>query len=293
MRRSLLFLLLAGCAGSDPAPPVPATPATKIDVAGIENVYQVTPKLLSGGSPEGDAAFKKLWELGVTTVISVDGMTPDAERASRFGMTYIHLPVGYDGINTTTAYKLARVVQLAPGSVYLHCHHGKHRGPTAIAVVRLSLEPDYTPADATAWLTQAGTDAKYAGLFRMCTHFVRPTAEQLEALPKVFPSKASLPDLTQRMVSVDEHWDAIKRTKERDWLGADAAATLLAEDFREAKRAVSASGKGDEFATQMLAAEATAKAIADAVRSNDLKAVPDLVAKAQSQCVKCHARFRD
>ena len=49
----------------------------------IENVHPLTPQLISGGQPKGDAAFSKLAEMGVKTVVSVDGAKPDFELAKK------------------------------------------------------------------------------------------------------------------------------------------------------------------------------------------------------------------
>jgi len=45
-------------------------------------------------------------------------------------------------ITQTRGVELARAVQAAEaqGPVYLHCHHGKHRAPTAAAVVCRALD---------------------------------------------------------------------------------------------------------------------------------------------------------
>ena len=45
------------------------------------------------------------------------------------------------------------------------------------------------------------------------------------------------------MLRVDEHWDAVKAAKAKDWLDADRQATLLAEDYRELRRSLAASSK--------------------------------------------------
>jgi len=67
-------------------------------VAGIHNLHLAMPGLWSGSGPEGDAGFASLKKLGVKTVISVDGAKPDIERARRYGMRYVHLPIGYAGV---------------------------------------------------------------------------------------------------------------------------------------------------------------------------------------------------
>lgn len=66
---------------------------------GVENLFQLVPNVLSGSQPAGDEGFQALRDLGVTTIVSVDGTRPEVARAKRFGLRYIHLPIGYDGIS--------------------------------------------------------------------------------------------------------------------------------------------------------------------------------------------------
>ena len=63
-------------------PPIPGTE--------LHNAHRVTEKVLSGAAPEGEAAFRKLRDLGVKTIISVDGAKPDVELARRYGLRYVH-----------------------------------------------------------------------------------------------------------------------------------------------------------------------------------------------------------
>ena len=131
----VLVILAAGC-GSPTAGPERAGPVP-VEVERLHNVYRLSDRLYSGSGPEGDAGFSSLQTLGVKTVITVDGAAPDVARAERFGMRYVHVPVGYDGIPREEAWRLAKAARDLPGPVYVHCHHGMHRGPAA-AVVRSS-----------------------------------------------------------------------------------------------------------------------------------------------------------
>src|SRR4051812_33660083 len=74
------------------ASPVP------IEIRGIENAFRLSPRLYSGSQPEGARSFAALRDLGIRTIVTVDGSMPDVETARKFGLRYVHLPVGYDGI---------------------------------------------------------------------------------------------------------------------------------------------------------------------------------------------------
>ena len=113
----------------------PAGSAVAGATSSLENLHQLSPTLYSGGEPHGDVAFSKLAELGVRTVVSVDGARPDVAAAKKHGLRYIHIPIGYDGVDPEAQAALTRVVREIEGPVFLHCHHGKHRGPAAAAVM--------------------------------------------------------------------------------------------------------------------------------------------------------------
>ena len=76
----------------------------------------------------------ELARLGVKTIVNVDGATPKLEMAQKYGLDYIHIPIGYDGITAEQSAAMVRVMREREGPFYFHCHHGKHRGPTAAAV---------------------------------------------------------------------------------------------------------------------------------------------------------------
>jgi len=137
----------------------------KIVASHLPNAYRIHAKVISGGLPEGEAAFQELAALGVKTIISVDGARPDVALAKAHGMRYVHLPHGYDGIPNQRMLDLARAVRDLPGQVYIHCHHGKHRSPTAAAVACVAA--GLIDADsAEAILKTAGTGESYRGLYQ-------------------------------------------------------------------------------------------------------------------------------
>ena len=127
----------------------------------LPNLHRVTESVYSGGQPEGEFGFQKLSELGIETVISVDGAQPDVESAKKYGLKYVHLPHGYDGIEEEHAAKLAKAVQ-SFGQVYIHCHHGHHRSPAAAAVACVGLD-QITPGEGRELLEKAGTSPQYKG----------------------------------------------------------------------------------------------------------------------------------
>ncbi len=288
-------LLAAGC-GRDPTPTPPAAAVeAPAERPGLHNVVRVGDRLWSGSAPVGEAGFRSLTNMGVRTVITVDGAKPDLEAARRAGLRYVHLPVGYDGVPAEQAVRIARAVRDLPGPVYLHCHHGKHRGPAAAACAARLLDPAFTAGDAADLLRRAGTDPRYRGLF---ASVARPPAGDLGGAGGPFPEVAATPDLVRLMVDVDERWDRLKAAHAAGWAKPTDAghdATLLAEHFGEAARLPDAPARGPAFRASLADAERAAADLDAALRATP----PDAVAAGRAfaaggkVCTTCHAAFRD
>src|SRR5215218_4845298 len=83
----------------------------RLAIRGIENTFRLSPRLYSGGDPHGVEAFAALKSLGIRTIISVDGVTPDVEAAKRLSIRYVHLPIGYDGVPRDQALRMVKAVK--------------------------------------------------------------------------------------------------------------------------------------------------------------------------------------
>ena len=92
------------------------------------------------------------------------------------------------------AIRLVKAIQELPGPVFVHCHHGKHRGPAAAAVCAMTTE-GWDKARAQLWLGQAGTDPRYKGLFATVDRFTprQPPRRQPRRLPHAAPRRRELP----------------------------------------------------------------------------------------------------
>lgn len=297
-RRVLVLILAAGCGAPTPEPARPGP--TPVEVEGLHNVYRLSDRLYSGGGPEGDVGFAALQMLGVQTVISVDGAVPNVATAGRYGLRYVHVPVGYDGIPREKAWRIAKAARDLPGPVYVHCHHGKHRGPAAAACVLLALDPSYTRDDAAAWLSQAGTDTRYRGLVELPRTLPRPSAADLDTLPAHFPSAVAVPDLTRLMVAIDARWDHLQAARAAGWkappthpdIDPPHEALQLLELYREAGRMPDVTRRGAEFVALLQESEQAAGELEKALRGN-AGAAQTAFERSQALCARCHAKYRD
>ena len=294
-------------APADNGSPSMAPKAGPLQAVGIENLFRATDRIFSGSQPEGDEAFASLRDLGVKTIISVDGTRPDVARAAKFQLRYVHIPHGYDGIPAETAARLVKAARTLEGPLFIHCHHGKHRGPAAVGVI-CQATAGWTPDQAVAWMKQAGTAPDYAGLYRANVEFRMPTAEALARVQHAFPSCAEVSGLVEAMVAIDRRWDRLKAVQKAGWrvppdrpdLVPATEALLLREAYRELQRDVRAQAKGDTFLGLLHKAESDAKDLhallgSDATTLGEaaLRQADALSKAAGEACAGCHKKFRN
>ena len=156
----------------------------------------VSDEVARGGQPRGDAAFRELSRKGIRCIISVD-----IETAERFGIRTVHIPFGYDGVPEEQQLALVKTVRELEGPFFVHCHHGKHRGPAGAVIAQMALG-GMTNQEAVAELRRAGTAERYAGLYGTATGFRVPSDEEVGPFRFEFPSVAPVPELAAAMALV-------------------------------------------------------------------------------------------
>ena len=113
-------------------------PPRSAELPTIPHLQAVADGVFSGARPRDEQDFAALAKMGVKTIVSVDGVRPDIEAAKKHGLRYIHIPLGYDTVDDRAVGSLTRVAREPLGPLYVHCHHGKHRGPAAAAIICLA-----------------------------------------------------------------------------------------------------------------------------------------------------------
>jgi protein tyrosine phosphatase (PTP) superfamily phosphohydrolase (DUF442 family) len=280
----------------------------KLDAPHLPNAYRIHEKVISGGLPEGDEAFQQLVDLGIKTIISVDGAKPDLETAKKFGLKYVHLPFGYDGIPNDRAVQLAKAVRDLPGPIYIHCHHGKHRSPAAasVACVGAGLVDS---ADAETILKTAGTSPDYRGLYASAREARRFERAFLDALQFDFPEISVIPPMADAMVDLERTHDHVRQIEAAGWrspanhpdLEPAHEALLLRERFTELLRTDMEQQEPEEFQQLLGDSESAAKELEALLKSFD----PDAASKAEAErvtrtfarittsCTACHNKYRN
>ena len=225
---------------------------------GIENFYQLSSRIFSGSAPDGEQGFAELRKLGIKTIITVDGSKPDVETAKKFGLRYVHLPIGYDGVPVEQGKKLVKAAETLPQPIFVHCHHGLHRGPAGAAVICEGME-NWTPQAAVDWLKEAGTATNYAGLYKSVAQFHPPSAEELKKLPDDFPEITDISPLGDTMVEIDGRLDNLKLIQKSGFkqppthpdLDPAQEALLLDELFKELLRSTVTQKRDQDFQSRL------------------------------------------
>ncbi len=308
---SLGSLLGAAPWGSSSEPP-PSQPAVVTAVAditpkshrGLPLVHEVHPRLLTGGAPT-PAGFEALQEAGVRTIISVDAARPDVAMATARGIRYIHLPVGYDGIDRRTTHLLARAIREADGPVYLHCHHGRHRAPAAAAVALRALGR-IDASRGRRILEVIGTSRDYPGLHAAVAEAkAEPTAVSDAVDPGELRPVAIVSDLAGGMADLDRIHDRLRLLAKHDWrtppthpdLDPIVEAGILTERFRSMAHLPMGSSPdgtaGDASPMTLARSIELATTLEAALKTRRPQEATAILGRISSECRACHRVHRN
>jgi protein tyrosine phosphatase (PTP) superfamily phosphohydrolase (DUF442 family) len=274
----------------------------------LPNAIQIHERVISGGKPVGESAFRELSELGIKTLISVDGAKPEVELSKKFGLRYVHLPLGYNGIQQERIEELAKAVRDLDGPIFIHCHHGKHRSPAAAAAACVTAGL-IEHSEALPILKLAGTNENYIGLFESVGSVTKLSPTYLDQLMPEFPETAKLPPMAKAMVELERTHDHMKRLWESGGqslpdhpdLTAAHEALLLREHFTELLRMEYATKQPQGFSTLLKESEADALLLEKSIRqwkptSNSASLPSELTApfrRINANCMSCHKQYRD
>lgn len=279
--------------------------AERLHCDGLPNAFRLHAKVISGGTPDGDAGFAQLKQIGVKTIISVDGARPDLEAAEKQGLRYVHLPHGYDGISKSHARTLAKALTDLPGPVYIHCHHGKHRSPAAavvacIGVGFVEIEKGFV------FLRMAGTSERYVGLYAAVDQARPFEQDELDGLDSAFPKVADVPPLAKAMVNIEVRFANLMSASRSNWkvnpahpdIDAAHEALILKEHFAEIIRTVPSGESSEEFREIFRGShEAASRMEAQLNRHPHTAETVSVLSAAmttlKTDCRRCHATYRD
>lgn len=272
-----------------------------VDPPGLHNVVRLGNGLFSGSEPDGPEGFASIARLGAKTIVSVDGARPNLDLAHREGMRYAHIPFGYDGVPAHAGLALARLVRESTDPIYIHCHHGLHRGPAAAAIAWIA--SGAATSEALKVLETAGTGKEYAGLWRDVENYACPPPET--ELPELVET-APVESLAAGMARIDRHWDDLKRCRDAPWqapqehpdlsaegLSAEQESLQIREAFYEAGRILPAERFDEAFRARLREAESFAAEIETALKQSDHRVSSAAIANLERCCKQCHETYRN
>jgi hypothetical protein len=132
-------------------------------------------------------------------------------------MRYVHVPIQYSKVTPEEMIRIAKTFREMEPPFYVHCYHGKHRGPTAAAIGRMAIDGasrERALAEMRQW---CGTSEKYLGLYRDIARSPIPTAEACRDLVWNFPARAELEGYRHAMVEAARAFDHLKALSKHDW----------------------------------------------------------------------------
>lgn len=268
----------------------------------LHNAHIVTAKVISGAQPEGEESFRVLRDLGVKTIISVDGAAPDVEGAKKYGMEYVHIPMTYNTVTDAQGKAIAKAIDEKPGKIYVHCHHGRHRSAAAVAVACV-LNGQLQPEQAESVLQTFGTGANYTGLWKVVRETRPMNPQALKDLDVKFVPAVKPAGLTDAMVHIDEYSDHLKETQAAGWkappthpdLDPAHEALQLQEHLYELGRTEATQARPANFRTLLTQNEEAVKALRAILVTKpvDVTAANAAMTKVTQSCTACHKAFRD
>lgn len=279
----------------------------KIQDERLHNAFLVHEKVITGAQPD-EKGFQAIKELGVRTIISVDGARPDVTLAKKYGLRYVHMPHGYDGIPDERAKELAKAVRELPGPIYIHCHHGKHRSPaaTATACVGAGL---IAPVDSLSILEAAGTSKGYRGLYYSVEEARPFDPRLLDELQVAYQETVQVPPMAEAMVAMEHTHDHLKFIADAGWkvpsdhpdLVPAHEALLMREHYTEMLRTDEVQAKPADFLKWMKLGEDGSRELRQSLQkwhaSGAKGSVPGSVTaafeKINQSCTQCHVQFRN
>jgi protein tyrosine phosphatase (PTP) superfamily phosphohydrolase (DUF442 family) len=278
---------------------------------GLHNLYWLSDDILSGSEPEGQVALEELAELGIKTILSVDGKAPEHEAAAALGLRYVHVPIRYNGIEETEVLAIAKTFRELEGPFYVHCFHGKHRGPSAAAIGRVVLDGAGRDTAIGEMRQYCGTSEKYEGLYRTIATGDLPSPEETAAFEFDFPAEFRVEGLRQSMVELPRSFDLLVDLSKRDWApkadhpdaNARNEAAKLEELFSQLATTSEVLAAPTDFRTHVDESRVHAKDLVEALtrfgasEGAEREAANELAKEAlgavKARCTACHRDYRN
>jgi len=273
---------------------------------GLVNVFRLSEQIISGSEPTGEASFEHLKSLGIRTILSVDGKAPSVQEAAAHGLRYVHVPIQYRGITKDEMLRIAKSFRELEGPFYVHCFHGKHRGPAAAAVGRVILDGagrENAIAEMRQW---CGTSGSYDGLYTTIATGLIPSPSQTSAYEWDFPAAHELGGFRDAMIEMARVNDQLKYLSKSGWapdadhpdVNAAGEAARLVHLFEKGVALEEIAEKPADFQEMMSASLKASHLLQDRIRAFQagdatVEEVSEVYKVISTNCKSCHGEYRN
>ncbi|MCH2136272.1 MAG: hypothetical protein MK101_06775 [Phycisphaerales bacterium] len=239
-----------------------------------------------------------LHEAGVGTIVSVDALPP--QQKGHPHIRRVHIPIVYTGISAEQANALLVAWRDCPRPLFIHCHHGKHRGPAA-AVHLLQRLGRVSAEEAVALLERCGTSKAYPGLWRAVSTASPVPDKVLQGLKATLVPHRQVRSMAQAMARLDRAWTRIRQAAGNGWkasqthpdLAPDADAAAVTDLLRAASTHVEVGGSDPLLAEAFRQQVEAALSLEEALAEGDLPQADHILLQMDAACGACHRAQRD
>jgi protein tyrosine phosphatase (PTP) superfamily phosphohydrolase (DUF442 family)/cytochrome c556 len=277
------------------------------ELPGLHNVFELSDDIVSGSEPHGAEGLQAIHAMGVKTILSVDGKEPDAEAAAALGMRYVHIPIQYSGFSDGELAEITKTFRELEGPFYVHCFHGKHRGPAAAAVGRVVLDGASRETAIGEMKQYCGTSEKYEGLYREIAITPFPSAQESGSFAFDFAPVHRPEGMVGVMVQMSRAYDNLVELDKRAWaldpehpdIDALNEAVQIRQAFESAQELAQVVAGPDDLREWMAQSLVESRKLTDALermRAGTAEAGAEAGASFQllkQGCNDCHAAYRD
>jgi hypothetical protein len=172
--------------------------ARRMNVEGIPNIAEVTPKLYRGGVPSKEG-LQTLANMGINIVVDLRGSNKvERKEATDLGMRYValpwHCPFPRDAV---FAHFLNLLQENRDKKVFVHCRLGDDRAGMMIAAYRMA-EQSWTPEEAMKEMELYG--------FTFSHRFICPGLASYEShFPQRFKSSPAFESVRKELKPLASH----------------------------------------------------------------------------------------
>jgi hypothetical protein len=263
-----------------------------IPAAQRSSLTWITTDCAVGPRPARMEEVVNLSAAGIRSVISVDAIGPPIQWLNEEGIIPVHIPLTYAAMERTSLDQLIVAVRDLPRPLYIHCHHGRYRAPSAAAAVLLA-HGTITVQEAVEILQKWSVQEAYPVMAGSVLEAQRRSPSTINAMTTTLHEKIAAAPLVETMAALDVAMFALTEapvSTQREEAG-------LIDDLLRIVPRRRSGGVTIETAREWDHLLAMARQESDRIQSlaggSDPLEWRSGIAELAAACTACHRRFRD